>query len=527
MARSLLSILLFSFFLSFEAQNVYQKNYRINNSSFTNVVCLQPTNDGGYLFVGTDSVQTAQDRDIYVVKLDANADTVWAKSYGTTAFDYGQYGVQTYDGGYMIVGMTLTPSNSWDLYFLKLDAMGDTIWTRFYGGSGDDEANSVQQLPDSSYLVCGYTNSYGAGNYDYLLMRIDTIGNIIWSHTYGTLADELGYYGERTLDKGYIMFGPAYATNSTIDVYAVKTDSMGVVQWSKYYGTSFTEWGYFIRQLPDSGYIMSGYIESGAATDVLLIRTNSAGDTLWTKTYGGTDYEQGLCVTRTSDKGFAVAGSVSSGGFGSSDAMLLKTDSMGTMQFCHGFGGYQDDMSIGVLQTSDKGFAIGAYTNSLVGSYYNAYFVKTDSMGNANGNCNQITPTIQTIQRGIVPYAATTLVANAPFAPSFFVTNLDSGVIQSVPCISLSVPVTGNSGELLIYPNPTNGNFILSAHAISSPLAVISVVNTLGELVYRCSVKNHSGAIEHTMSPVLASGTYFIRLQDGNECRMKKLIVTE
>jgi len=230
---------------------------------------MQQTSDGGYILAGTDSVTSAQNRDIYLVKIDLNGDTMWAKSYGTTGFEYGQYAVQTSDGGYIVVGTT--ESTSWNIYVVKTDMNGDTLWTRIYGDNGDDEANSVEQTPDGGYMVCGYTNSYGAGNYDYLMMKLDANGDMLWSKAYGTLADELGYFAQSTFDKGYIISGAAFAPNSTIDAYVIKTDSFGTVQWSNYYGTLLTDWGYMMRPTKDSGYILTGYVEAGQTNDFLLI----------------------------------------------------------------------------------------------------------------------------------------------------------------------------------------------------------------------------------------------------------------
>ncbi|HXB39456.1 MAG TPA: T9SS type A sorting domain-containing protein [Bacteroidia bacterium] len=516
--------------LSVKSQTSFQKTYCVKNTAFSNTNAIQQTADGGFVLAGTDSSAATQDRDFYLVKTDAAGDTLWSKTYGTTGVDYGQCVIQSNDGGYFVVGTTL--SSDWNVFLIKTDGRGDTLWTKIIGGSGDDEANSIQQTTDGGFIICGYTNSFGAGNYDYFLIKVNINGNILWSKAYGTPSDELGYFVQQTKDKGFIVSGAANnAGNSTIDAYAFKTDSSGVMQWSKYYGTLSTDWGYMMRQTFDGGYILAGYLGAGTTTDAFLIRTNNTGDTLWTKTYGGPGYEQALCVTETKDSSYVLSGSVYSNSMGGSDAMLLKTDNKGNLSYCHGFGGTKDDWAPSLVQTPDKGFALGAYSNSLSGGPYNYYLVKTDSSGNSNGGCNQINISLPTTQRAFVAASVVTTVTSFTFAPVVSVTNVDSGVVENSPCISL-----GNNAQqaqkiivsLNVYPNPGSGIFNLAAENISSAQVKVSMSNMLGEIVYAKTFQNRTGKINEQINlSVLPIGTYFVSMQSANEARVVKLIISK
>jgi len=527
MIRSVQFTLLVLLQVSFlNAQGDFQKIYRPNNSSFANVMSVQQTSDGGYCLAGIDSVSAITDRDFYLVKTDTNGDTIWSRSYGTSNYDYCQYVIQTNDGGYMMAGTS--SGADWNIYLVRAGANGDTLWTRSYGGPFDDEANSVEQLPNGTFMVAGYTNGFGAGNYDYLLMNLDVNGDILWAKAYGTLADELGYFVQRTNDKGYIVSGAAAAPNATIDAYCIKTDSTGAVQWSNYYGTLFTDWGYMMRQTMDSGYILTGYVEAGATTDAFLIKTDGAGDTVWTKAYGGTGFEVGLCVQQVADSGYVMSGQVFSGSFGASDALLLKVDANGNVVFMNCFGGTGDETAPAFVQTTDGGYALGAYTNSLAGTAYNCFFIKTDSAGNTDNNCNQNALALLTSQRAFAVSAAATQVNPISFTRQYFTTLVDSGALQISPCVTMGITNKDLSSSLLVYPNPGRGVFNLEAGNISGPFVGITLSNVLGEILQTKNIQNQTGYLNERFDlSTFAPGTYFIRVQAGESSLSARMVITD
>ncbi len=530
MRKILFALCLLAVYSTAFSQNTFQRMYQVSNFAFSVANSIQQTSDGGYIMGGSDSANVGQDRDVFLVKTDANGDTLWARSYGTSGIEYGQYAIETIDGGYIVVGTSY--NGDWNVYLVKTNAGGDTLWTKTLGGAFDDEANFVQNTNDGNVIIAGYTNSAGAGNYDYFLLKMDLAGTILWSNTYGTVADELAYTVKQTLDKGYIIAGAAFAPNNTIDAYCIKTDSMGVEQWSKYYGTLLLDWGYMMTQTRDSGYVITGYIEQGAATDAFLIRTNSSGDTLWTRTYGGGSYESGLSVIEAVDSGYVITGSVYSGSQGAGDAMLLKTDTSGNIVFCHSFGGPADDNSTAIDVTSDGGYVIGAYTKSLTFGPYQFYLIKTDSAGNTTGNCNEINVSLQTIQRQLGATVAVTQTIPLVLLPSNFITNTDSMVDQFSPCTSLAIDAAGKNNvgaiSLSVYPNPSNGQFKLQAGNLSTEGVKIEILNILGEKVYSQNVNAQNGKVDQVINTgTLPQETYLLRLQANNRVSSARLLIAE
>ncbi len=349
------------------------------------------TSDGGYIVAGGTRSFGAGSGDIYLVKTDAVGDTIWTRTYGGSSYDYGYSVAQTSDGGYIVAGMTESfGAGSYDVYLVKTDAVGDTIWTRTYGGSDYDRGNSVAQTTDGGYIVAGETECFGAGEYDVYLVKTDGLGDTIWTRTYGGSGDDWGSSVAQTSDGGYIVAGVTECFGAgESDVYLVKTDCDGDTIWTRTYGVSDDDYGRSIAQTSDGGYIVAGvydydYWEAGTG-DVYLIKTDAVGDTIWTRTYGGSHDDYGRSVAQTSDGGYIVAGWTEFFGAGNYDVYLVKTDCDGDTMWTRTYGGSSGDYGYSVAQTSDGGYIVAGVTLSFgAGSgvgWYDVYLVKTDSLG--------------------------------------------------------------------------------------------------------------------------------------------------
>ncbi len=328
---------------------------------------LVETNDGGYALCGYTS-------DVYLVKTNALGYMLWNKTYGGTYDDRGHSVVQTSDGGYAIGGITSSfGAGSNDVYLVKTDAAGSMLWNKTYGGASQDIAFSMVQTTDGGYAIGGFTHSFGAGGYDLYLVKTDAAGNMLWNQTYGGTSDDVGYSVVQTDDGGYAICGETGA-----DVYLVKTDTAGAIQWSKTYGGTGVDSGHCVVQTHDGGYAIGGLTYSfGAGGDVYLVKTDAAGNMLWNKTYGGTNVETGYSLVQTSDGGYAISGSTYSFGAGARDVYLVKTDSLGNMQWSKTYGGTYDDIGYSLVQTWDGGYAIGGLTYSFGAGSNDVYLVKT------------------------------------------------------------------------------------------------------------------------------------------------------
>ena len=289
------------------------------------------TADSGYVVAGTRS-SVATLGDVWLIKTDVNGDTAWTRTYGGPQIDYAYWVQQTRDGGYIVTGKTASfGAGGYDIWLIKTDANGDTLWTRTYGGTGDDEGNSVQQTGDGGYIIAGTTTSFGPGNQRVWLIKTDSVGETLWTRAFGDDSLDFGGSVQQTADSGYFLAGyeRPWSSDSTL-FYLVKTDARGDKAWSKAIGGSggWAE-GMCGQQVKDGGYIVVGSCAMGLS-DVYLIRTDANGDTLWTRTFGGSDLDLGYWVNWTADGGYVIAGQTYSFGAGASDFYLIKTDENGT-----------------------------------------------------------------------------------------------------------------------------------------------------------------------------------------------------
>jgi hypothetical protein len=214
-----------------------------------------------------------------------------------------------------------------DLWLIKTDASGDSLWSRFFGGSAYDMAYTVEQTSDDGYIAVGYTLSSGAGNEDVYLVRTDALGSLEWEKTYGGTGSDYGRCVRQTSDGGYIITG--YTTSfgtGGFDVYLIRTDALGDTLWTRTYGGGNDDISYSLQVTADEGYIISAKTTSfgAGANDAYLIRTDAGGDTLWTRTYGGTGTDKGYYVQLTLDGDYIMTGETTSYGGGDYDVLLIK-----------------------------------------------------------------------------------------------------------------------------------------------------------------------------------------------------------
>jgi hypothetical protein len=244
---------------------------------------VQQTTDGGYIIAGWFNVGNGG---VYLIRTDSSGDTLWTRIYGGTNGDWAYSVQQTTDGGYIITGgANLYGVENGDVYLIKTSAQGDTLWTRTYGGTNREWCYSVQQTTDGGYIVAGYTESFGAGGGDVYLIKTDSSGDTLWTRTYGGTSLEVGTSVQQTTDGGYVIAGYTRSFGPGTDrdnVYLIKTSAQGDTLWTRTYGGTNDDWGNSVQQTTDGGYIVAGVTKSfGAGTpdyyNVYLIKTDANG----------------------------------------------------------------------------------------------------------------------------------------------------------------------------------------------------------------------------------------------------------
>jgi len=528
---ALLSVSLVALFTGYaHAQVRFAKTY--GGTLWDEAYSVQQTSDGGYIVAGATLSFGAGGGDIFLIKTNASGNLQWAKTYGGTGIDIAYSVQQTSDGGYIVAGTTTSFGAGYsDFFLIKTDANGNVQWAKTYGGTSYDWAYSVQQTSDGGYIVAGATLSFDTSD-NILLIKTDANGNIIWAKTYGvnlTVVYDEAYSVQQTSDGGYIVAGITGVGGDNF--FLIKTDENGNVQWAKTYGGTYQEWAYSVQQTSDGGYIVAGWTWSFGAGryDIFLIKTDANGNLQWAKTYGGTNGDFAFSVQQTSDGGYIVAGYTYSFGAGRDDIFLIKTDENGNVQWAKTYGGTGDDRARSVQQTSDGGYIVAGWTWSFGAGGGDFFLIKTDANGEI-GSCGivrNITPTVTTPSPTITTFSLTVY----PVSPTVL------SLCPSVSPTDLSVCPTVTSPTLTVTtPCPLSDDNELGISESCKPVSGLITpykggIKVSGSGEFEVKVYNVGGGIVKSIKGKdevkleLSRGVYFVEVVSGGKVIREKVVI--
>ncbi len=458
-------------------------------------------------------------------------DSLWSHIYGIPgAQQQATTVIQTSDGNYLIAGWIWADwPVSYDMYLIKTNTVGDTIWTKTYAELGMEQAYSVIQTDDEGFLLVGYTRLSDNEGY---MVKTDSLGNVLWTKIYGGWFEPSneGFNSVlQTPDGGYILAGTtAYGSPK---MWLVRTDSFGDSLWTRRYGGNTEEVAVRLMATSDGGYALAGWTNSfgAGARDGWLLKTNASGDSLWSQTYGGTNTEYVYDAIKTSDDGFLLAGRTSSYGAGLADAWVVKTDSLGAVEFTTTYGGPYDEEARTVIETSDGNYLLAGKTATYVYGTIDAWVVKFNTVGDTlwtrhfGGSEADIANSIIQLDDGNYLMAGSYRTA-VPFADFAWLFCLE-GMVTGVSPVKLSPP---NQFTLdAAHPNPFNPSTALSYELRAASQVKLYVYDTSGKLVAELvngwkPAGTHSATFDGTE---LASGIYLARLEAGGFTAAQKLVL--
>jgi hypothetical protein len=296
---------------------------------------------------------------------------------------------------------------------------------KLLGGSSDERASYIQKTSDEGYIISGYSYSSANGDvsgtnhggYDYWIVKLDALGNIIWNKLLGGIYDDYARHIQQTSDGGYIISG--YSSSSAngdvsganhggSDYWIVKLDALGNIVWNKLLGGNSNEESSNIQQTSDGGYIISGLSTSSANGDVSgtnhggadywIVKLDALGNIVWNKLLGGIGTETASNIQQTTDGGYIISGwstssangDVSGTNHGFRDYWIVKLDALGNIVWNKLLGGNSNEESSNIQQTSDGGYIISGYSSSSANGdvsgtnhgYSDYWIVKLDALGN-------------------------------------------------------------------------------------------------------------------------------------------------
>ena len=462
-------------------------------------------------------------------------DTTWTRMYGGGFFDWAWQVEQTTDGGYIVIADYSLGGMNYDAWLIKTDSTGDISWSKTFGGLAEDRGQSVQQTTDGGYIIAGTTSSFGIGSYDIWLIKTDELGNELWSKTFGGTSWDWGYFVQQTADGGYIVTGCKDPGVYYIwDVFLIKTDSLGNTTWTKTYGGNDYDVGHSVRQTTDGGYIITGYTYSYGAgsSDAWLIKTDANGNESWSKTFGGSNVEHGYSVIQTPDEGYTVVGYTKSFGAGDYDVWLIKTDIDGNEVWNKTYGGIDDDRAFSVQQTIDGEYIIAGFTDSFGAGNYDMWLIKTSSNGDTlwtktigGEDLDRGRYVQQTTDKGYIVVGDTYIYEQGEYNVYIVKVNSETGV-------GFKDNLKPQLDNLYNYPNPFHELTVISYTLKVNGRVSLTIYDMHGQEVLNL-VNEKQPAGKHSvvwngkneLGESVDSGIYFYSIQTGNYTETKKCIL--
>ena len=445
------------------------------------------TLDNNFVVLGSTFSDGSGEFDFYLLKINSAGGALWSKTYGGTEAEYGYDIQETDDGGFVMVGSTQSygEGNS-DIYLVRVDSVGEILFSQTYGGEEDDEARSVRITSDGGFIICGTTNSYGAGYSDLYLVRTNASGDTLWTRTFGGAGGESGFAVRQTADGGYIAvgstgsFGTGYSS-----VYVVRLDADGDSLWAEIFGGDRADFGSSVEITYDGGFLITGWTASYGAGfyDVYLIKTDSDGNFEWQQTYGGPNEDRAYSIFQAMDGGYIISGTKEGNGAQLLDVYVIKTDPAGNLIWDETYGGAKSDFGMIIFQEPGRDYMLVGHTYSYSAGGSDVYIMK--------------------------------LQGEATAAPDDEPASIPSGF-----------ELAQN------YPNPFNSSTIISFTIPVRSDATLTVYNILGQAVREWDYQfipagNYSvqwdGRNNYGMET--ASGVYFYRLSAGEYVETKKMVL--
>jgi len=351
----------------------WTKSYTLG--SYDNCKWITETTDDGFALVGVSQISGNNWIDILLIRTDADGDTIWTHTYGDTIISQeAQCVKEDYDSGFVIAGtkhLTTILRNAW---IIKTDSNGDTVWTYKYGGDRNADAYHVSCTSDSGYIVTG--RKYDPGEFsNVFLLKLNNNGSLDWARTFGAAGYEEGFSVMQTSDGGYIVAGSKNISGQLWDFYLIKTDENGVLDWSETYGGDQTDHCTSAQQTSDGGYILFGETDSFDPNTSLAVKTDSSGDTLWTRIYTRSVGDYGWSVDECDGGGYIFGGYSNNPGY-RDDYWFVRTDANGDTLWMKTVGYGDDQRAYCVLQSSDGGYVLAGYSANVGPTFGDFYVVK-------------------------------------------------------------------------------------------------------------------------------------------------------
>ncbi|WGF93768.1 T9SS type A sorting domain-containing protein [Aequorivita marisscotiae] len=500
---------------------------------------------------------------------------LWQRTIGGSEYDSFTSMGNTMDGGIIIGGYsesdasgdkTEDSNGSIDYWILKLDSAGSIEWQNTIGGNWADWNPQISQTSDGGYILGGYSDSNISGDktedtngyYDYWIIKLNSTGNIEWQNTIGGNYDDQLRSFIQTSDGGFLAGGNSNSnisgdkTEDAIglnDIWIVKLDSMGEIEWQNTIGGDDEDWVDSIKQTLDGGYILAGFSYSNisgdktensqGSSDCWILKLDSLGQIQWQNTIGGSSGDRASSVILANDGGYLIGASSDSNisgdktedSLGGSDSWIIKLDENGNILWQNTIGGDQTDGLTALISDSNNGYLIGTY------SYSN---ISGDKSENSLGESDYWIIKINNL--GIIEWQNTIGGNNPDVIMSLSQATNGSFFLGGRSASNISGDKTENSRggndfwilkhaetlgleenpfseAITLYPNPAKNTLQLNTQ--DKTIDQVNIYTMTGSKVLQFDVDTVSPTVDVSS---LASGVYYLQLYSGKNVALKKFV---
>jgi hypothetical protein len=430
--------------------------------------CVQQAPDSGFVVCGFQGLGLVSAK-MLAMKTDKNGVLEWSRLFGDGSNEQTAYHIVNCSlGGYAMVGYRTGPGFVSDVYVVRLDNNGDTLWTGQYGTSIIEEGTCIQETPMGDFVISFWDENDSTG-----LLKIGPTGNLLWWKRYYSA----GFFKHISLlsSGGYLLSGVLNTGAGLLSQgYLMRTDPLGDSLWTRHYGGTGGDEFFEAQETSDGNIVAAGIRAADLVSpyNYYLVKCDMNGDTLWTNYVASAENQECYSLHQCSDGGYALCGTSYAGG----DAILylVRTDSMGDTAWTKGYGGPDSDYGYFVKQTYDGGFIMSGSTNNWDPTGAGVYLVKTDSSG---------------------------------FAPT--------GVIS----------LTGGNTHFSLYPNPASSFVTFETDLKNSKDVNFTLYDMLGRAVLNAEITQVRTSVSiEGLSP----GVYTCRLMiDGRPETSARLMITK
>jgi hypothetical protein len=474
------------------AQSLFQKQYGGSGSDCGNALLALPT---GYLAAGRTEISPAN-TDGLVFQIDQNGTVQWMKTYGGSGREEVVAMEPTLDGNFILAGQTGsysdTASDSTNAFLAKIDPAGNVVWSFNYGGMNPDGFQAVAVTSDSGLIATGYTSSFGSGDKDFLAVRTDKDGNLLWMKAYGGMGAEMGYSVIEDASGAFVICGTTGSFVAGNEACLLKLSSNGNLVWAKRYSYSYNivamqELAYDIIETP-AGYLVAGSVGKGSINDAqpFLMSTDTSGAISWCNYYLMNSGDCGARSITPASSGYILGATM-----GNYYPALLSVSSSGAIQWTKHYGGISftnRGYGTAATQTNDGGYMLTGIMVTSASPDSELVIIKTSTAGMSA--CNTQDPVMQGAANAMTATITSCAFGTTAGGEMFGIQLMAVGTTLNLTtiCTDVGLEETEQVFEISVAPVPFAENFTVTC---SGPLpndAVFEIRDCMGRIVRQIQV---------------------------------------